>query len=696
MKRFLFLGFTLLCSLLLCGTALAASATPPAIPTEGDVWDGTTKQPSELIKVDGIYYYNIHSCDELAYIAKNGGVWLTYNYMLQNDLILNDVILTWNEVGTCTNTEKLLEWAPIGSSVAFTGIFDGNNHTITGAVTIEPDKNAGIFSNISEATIKDLSVVNSLFLGSWSTGGIVAESKNSNIENCQFSGCVKAINGNTTSNHGCGGICGYINYGTLSSCKNYGTIIADYHGGGIVGRSTISIEACQNYGDVYCISSNSMYLGGIVGRCTTVRDCNNYGNITGGASVGGICGFINYYLSGCSNFGKVRGKTSVGGIAGTKAYAYILSTSINYGEVFGDTNIGGIAGEINGDGSAITSYNVGRVNGTTNVGGIAGKCASKIADTYNAGKIEGTSYVGGISGYTVSCTIVTSYNVGQVVGQTNTGGIVGTESVAWGHDTITDTYFLRTDIVNTSLYGSGFLCDVDGIEALNAIEAKIQESYSGFDFKNRWVINVGSNGGYPYLQWQSLETVPVTGVSLNKATLALGVGDAQYLTATVSPATAETTLSWKSSNTAVATVTKSGKVTALASGSADITVTTQDGGFSATCAVTVMARSDGEYRVNSITLQATDGTALSSVPKGACLVTVSVTRLEEAVGDACVLLAAYSDKGQYQGLMWVSLEDVPEGATVKVTLPVDNSSGKIAKLQAFVVPSLADVTPIGT
>ena len=85
-------------------------------------------------------------------------------------------------------------------------------------------------------------------------------------------------------------------------------------------------------------------------------------------------------------------------------------------------------------------------------------------------------------------------------------------------------------------------------------------------------------------------TVPVTGVSLNKSELALIVGQTEKLVATVQPSDATNkNVSWSSSNTAVATVASDGTVTAVGAGTATITVTTEDGGKTATCAVTVNA-----------------------------------------------------------------------------------------------------------
>ncbi|MBR0030277.1 MAG: Ig domain-containing protein [Bacteroidales bacterium] len=84
--------------------------------------------------------------------------------------------------------------------------------------------------------------------------------------------------------------------------------------------------------------------------------------------------------------------------------------------------------------------------------------------------------------------------------------------------------------------------------------------------------------------------VAVTGVSLDKTELTLKSGEKATLTATVTPEDAtDKTVSWKSSDSAVATVDENGKVTAVKAGSATITVTTTDGGKTATCKVTVTA-----------------------------------------------------------------------------------------------------------
>lgn len=79
----------------------------------------------------------------------------------------------------------------------------------------------------------------------------------------------------------------------------------------------------------------------------------------------------------------------------------------------------------------------------------------------------------------------------------------------------------------------------------------------------------------------------VTGVTLNESTISLKVGSTDTLKASVLPSEASnTSVIWSSSNNSVATVSD-GTVTAVAAGTATITVTTEDGNFSATCLVTV-------------------------------------------------------------------------------------------------------------
>lgn len=84
------------------------------------------------------------------------------------------------------------------------------------------------------------------------------------------------------------------------------------------------------------------------------------------------------------------------------------------------------------------------------------------------------------------------------------------------------------------------------------------------------------------------KSVAVTEVRLDKSATTLVEGDTEELMATVMPENAtDKGIEWKSSDESVATVSQTGLVTALKEGSSAITVITNDGGFKATCDVTV-------------------------------------------------------------------------------------------------------------
>lgn len=90
--------------------------------------------------------------------------------------------------------------------------------------------------------------------------------------------------------------------------------------------------------------------------------------------------------------------------------------------------------------------------------------------------------------------------------------------------------------------------------------------------------------------------VPVTGVTLDYSTATIGKQVTKQLTATVNPSNADNkAVTWSSSNTSVATVSTTGLVTGIAAGTAIITVTTVDGGYTAACTVTVKRYDPSRY-----------------------------------------------------------------------------------------------------
>ncbi len=121
-------------------------------------------------------------------------------------------------------------------------------------------------------------------------------------------------------------------------------------------------------------------------------------------------------------------------------------------------------------------------------------------------------------------------------------------------------------------------------------------------------INFGGAAAYVHKDYVTLDSPVVqkhvSGVSLGITTATLAPGDTVTLTAAVLPSTAvNKAVSWTSSNTAAATVS-GGVVTAVAEGTANITVKTAEGSYTAVCAVAV--KSNGitsvKYRINTDTV----------------------------------------------------------------------------------------------
>ena len=100
------------------------------------------------------------------------------------------------------------------------------------------------------------------------------------------------------------------------------------------------------------------------------------------------------------------------------------------------------------------------------------------------------------------------------------------------------------------------------------------------------------------------KAVNVTGVTLDKTELTLTEGETETLTATVKPDNADNRkVTWSSDKTDVATVGGDGMVTAVKAGVAVVTVTTEDGGKTATCKVTVKAKA---VNVTDVSLDKTE------------------------------------------------------------------------------------------
>ena len=105
---------------------------------------------------------------------------------------------------------------------------------------------------------------------------------------------------------------------------------------------------------------------------------------------------------------------------------------------------------------------------------------------------------------------------------------------------------------------------------------------------------------------QDNEDVNVTGVSLDKTSAELKINESLGLKASISPADATNKdVTWATSDEKIAKVDENGKVTAAGAGKVTITVTTKDGGFKATCEVTVRNEEVSVVKVTGVSLDKT-------------------------------------------------------------------------------------------
>ncbi len=243
---------------------------------------------------------------------------------------------------------------PIGTNVsgsAYTGTFDGNGFTISGAngqsSSDDSELGYGIFGAVWGGTIKNLTLASgSLYNGSSTMfGALVGVLGNSStggtIENCHISSDFKMVSFYETSNgdYNMGGIVGRVQNGSLcyvSKCSN----AADLQGlygkvGGITGFCEGTIENCYNIGKITNRDTDaySPCVGGITGYAyqTKVINCFNYGEITSnGVNAGGISGTISTSQATYSNNKYLKSGSATVGIYGkTDSDATVKSLTVD-------------------------------------------------------------------------------------------------------------------------------------------------------------------------------------------------------------------------------------------------------------------------------------------------------------------------------------------------------------------------------
>ena len=460
------------------------------------------------------------------------------------------------------------QWTPIGSSSKkYSGTFDGNGHKITGVYINNSSDYQGLFGYILDAVIKNLTVSGEIKTKNY-IGGICADARGATITNC--------VNKGTVSGGYCvGGICGRADDVTITNCVNEGTVSGSGDPvGGICGYAYGTITNCVNKGTVHGKSG----VGGICGEALgTITNCANKGGVCGDNYGGGICGLSEVgnrstAITNCVNEGTVSGSdpySKVGGICGgavtVSASRLLITNCINSGTLIGSYK-GGILGYIcnNGSYENVKLTVCGYLNGTANRS-VGLSNANSITDNsieYEANQLPSAAVM-------LSCpmTVPVGMEIQAVIYPVNAY----------------DKNSVRYEVIESSDESIIAMCNKKAYavdEGKATLTVKVTGLLGGTELTLEKEINVTGHIDVEHY---------VEEIALNKTGCNLHAGENEQLTATVNPTNATINyLNWTSNNPSVATVDSTGRITAVAEGTAVITAKAIDGSNqSANCTVIV-------------------------------------------------------------------------------------------------------------
>ena len=336
------------------------------------------------------------------------------NAVLTADIVVNKNVLKSD--GT-VNEGTFKEWTPIATSASpYTGIFDGQNHTISGLYFNQEDSyDVGLFGR-NNGKIANAGILDSYFYGTSKVGGVCGNNYTGTITNCYNTGSVSGLGT-------LGGVSGYNDTGNITNCYNTGNV-----------------------------SGSSGFVGGVSGYNSkgTIINSYNAGSVSGLEYVGGVSG-INYTgsITDCYNIGSVS--SSEGNVGGVNGYndGGTITNSYNAGSVSGiERYVGGVSG-YNSKGTITNCYNVGSVSGSGYVGGVNGWNKGTITNCYYDSTIYTGNAIGANSGTTTKIEGKTTeqYKTGEVAYLLSQGCSTGEgddtvtyDGSIWGQTIGTDTY----------------------------------------------------------------------------------------------------------------------------------------------------------------------------------------------------------------------------------------------------------------
>ena len=271
--------------------------------------DGSEDAVYEISNAGQLYWFAGLVNGTLSGVKQNTSA----NAVLTKDIVVNKNVLKPD--GTL-NEGTFKEWTPIATNASpYTGIFEGQNHTISGLHFKQETSFVGLFS-ANSGKIANVGILDSYFYGQpyfgVQVGGVCGyNTAKGAITNCYNTGIVRG-------SEAVGGVCGS-NYGTITNCSNTGNVGEDDDSvGGVCGSNYGTITNCNNAG----IVSGKLYVGGVCGENSnggTVTNCNNTGEVRGTSQyIGGLSGDNDSSsITNCNNTGEVKATGKfVGGLSG--------------------------------------------------------------------------------------------------------------------------------------------------------------------------------------------------------------------------------------------------------------------------------------------------------------------------------------------------------------------------------------------
>ncbi len=309
-------------------------------------------------------------------------------------------------------------WVTSRNYKAFTGVFDGDGHSISGFIGARwNNDNAGLFRHVADpnAQIRNVTLIDPLVYAQAgdNVGSLVGYLEAGSVVNCHVkSGLVLASDGTNV-----GMLVGSLDKGTISDCSVVdGMVSGKTVVGGLVGNSTGTITHCRTSGTV----TGGQNVGGIVGTLGgPLIDGHASCMVLGDTGVGGAVGLAaeDSRIAECSSSQQVTGASSIGGLVGLNA-AGAIAQSFSVGDTIGANGVGGLVG--GNQGTITNCYSLGRAIGAVDLDAAYKRTLRLQADSYATGGDNIGGLVGSNSG-----TIMYCYSAGQVKGRSGVGGLVG-------------------------------------------------------------------------------------------------------------------------------------------------------------------------------------------------------------------------------------------------------------------------------